>query len=417
MKFNNLLNKTIINILKSDYTPMLLGEPGIGKSSYIENLANDLNTKCFTLAANQLADKADLTGARPVPKDDTNQEWKQVFFPHSCITDAIDYAKTHPDETPILFIDEMNRTSADVTSALLSLTTSRSIGSYHLPDNLKIITAGNDKGNIVSLDKASISRFALIKVEPDANTFLALDKNLNPYIASVLRKNNDSIFEHGTAYIVDANKKDNSLDEDSEYDVEMLIDDDNEMVQLTTPRTISALSRFLNTLTTEDYIEFINETGVSLDNNSKTLLQELIEGYVGNTQFSTLLLNEIINSVYNSSTNNDINELIITKPTTYDNMKEISTKDELIAFIEQLSKQQRSSNLIYALYENKNNRTFIELLANVIETEDNAKLQTEDMQKLLQLSGANKLNKENVSQFLEITNSLSESLRVIFDYE
>ena len=69
MKFNN----TLMDCVRADVTesliPMLLGEPGIGKSAWVEDLANRMHTKCFTLACNQLAEKADLTGARLVPID------------------------------------------------------------------------------------------------------------------------------------------------------------------------------------------------------------------------------------------------------------------------------------------------------------------------------------------------------------
>lgn len=158
MKFNDTLKTVVKTDIKNGLIPMLLGEPGIGKSSWVEDLANDLGTKCFTLAVNQLADKADLTGARliPVKLDNGETTYKQFFYPHAVIHDAIDYANKNPNETPILFMDELNRTTPDVTSEALSIPTLRSIGSIKLPDNLRIITAGNDKGNITSLDEASI---------------------------------------------------------------------------------------------------------------------------------------------------------------------------------------------------------------------------------------------------------------------
>ena len=70
MKFDNTLMLCVKKDLEKNLIPMLLGEPGIGKSSWLQNLANLMHTKCFTLACNQLADKADLTGARLVPVTD-----------------------------------------------------------------------------------------------------------------------------------------------------------------------------------------------------------------------------------------------------------------------------------------------------------------------------------------------------------
>lgn len=148
MKFDKTLMTCVSANVHDNLVPMLLGEPGIGKSSWVEALATKLKTKCFTLACNQLADKADLTGARLVPvtdKDGNVNDYKQVFYPHAVIHDAIEYAIAHPDETPILFMDELNRTTPDVTSEALSIPTLRSIGSKQLPPNLRVITAGNDK--------------------------------------------------------------------------------------------------------------------------------------------------------------------------------------------------------------------------------------------------------------------------------
>ena len=57
----------ILANLGAGLTPALLGEPGIGKTAFLENLANDLKTKVFVLSVNKLAAKEDLTGARLVP--------------------------------------------------------------------------------------------------------------------------------------------------------------------------------------------------------------------------------------------------------------------------------------------------------------------------------------------------------------
>lgn len=113
MKFDETLAQCVMKNLKTGSIPMLLGEPGIGKSSWVQALADRMRTKCFVLPCNQLADKADLTGARLVPHTDNNGNttYSQVFYPHQVIHEAIEYAETHPRETPILFMDELNRTT------------------------------------------------------------------------------------------------------------------------------------------------------------------------------------------------------------------------------------------------------------------------------------------------------------------
>ena len=137
----------IIANLRAGLTPALLGEPGIGKTAFLENLANELSTKVFVLSVNQLAAKEDLTGARLVPLSN-KQDYEQKFYPHQVINQAINYAIKHSTETPILFMDEFNRTESDVTSALFTMITERKIGNKSLPDNLRLCVAGNDSGNV-----------------------------------------------------------------------------------------------------------------------------------------------------------------------------------------------------------------------------------------------------------------------------
>lgn len=73
MKFDeNLVDNTIL-LLEAGLVPALMGEPGIGKSSFVENVARRTNTTCFTLPCNLLADKADLTGARLVLNESTGE--------------------------------------------------------------------------------------------------------------------------------------------------------------------------------------------------------------------------------------------------------------------------------------------------------------------------------------------------------
>ena len=51
MKFNDVFQDTVEKIINnSKQVPMLLGEPGIGKSSWVEDLGRKLHTKVFTLA-------------------------------------------------------------------------------------------------------------------------------------------------------------------------------------------------------------------------------------------------------------------------------------------------------------------------------------------------------------------------------
>lgn len=187
MKFNDVLKKTVLAVLKTGRVAYLRGEGGIGKSKFLECFASEFGFSYYHLASNQLAEKADLTAVQYEPHP-TKPRKNPVYYPHKTIQNAIDFAEDNPTEKVLLFLDEINRTSSDVTSALLTLSTEREIGSERIPKNIYLVAAGNDHGNVTQLDTASISRFWVCDVEPDLETFIKVNPNLHPIVKSVLKK-------------------------------------------------------------------------------------------------------------------------------------------------------------------------------------------------------------------------------------
>lgn len=420
MKFDTTLMTLVEKNLKTGSIPMLLGEPGIGKSSWVMQLGELMHTKVFVLACNQLADKADLTGARLVPDLETAEtitlpdgtvetnakEYKQVFYPHAVIAEAINYAESHPRETPILFMDELNRTTPDVTSEALSIPTARSIGTKKLPPNLKVITAGNDKGNITSLDQASISRFVLYHVVPDVQTFLNLDPELNPFVRNVLTNHPETIFCKKIKMSAALNNSADD-DDDNDVDIEEIIDDGEEMEQITTPRTITGVSRWLNCFTNQELMELISDTRV-VDGEEISVLQEALEGHTGKTNFTAFLLAEIANGIM--STNNQANVPTVGKPACYDDMKKCTDMTSLNLFVQGMSDNDKSGALLYALYENADNRPFIQALAPNI-----TKLTPADTKVLMRLAAADQLDNENKQTLLNTGAPIATTLSIILD--
>lgn len=406
-------DSTLMNFVRKDIDngliPMLLGEPGIGKSSWLMALADLMHTKCFVLACNQLADKADLTGARLVPvtdKDGNITSYKQVFYPHAVIHDAIEYAKANPRETPLLFMDELNRTTPDVTSEALSIPTLRAIGSVSLPDNLRVIIAGNDKGNVTSLDEASISRFALYRVGPDTSTFLGLDPELNVFVKKVLQAHPECIFGKTVAKVVASQSAQKDDDDDEAVNIDEILDDGEEMNQITTPRTISAVSRWLNQFSNQELIEALANTYLS-DGEEMNALQEGIEGHVGHTAFAALLIQEIAAGL-TTSVNNQANAVIVGKPSCYDAMKACTDMTALNEFIANMSDREKSGAILYLLYEKTDNTVFIQALAPNIDRLDGA-----DGRLLPQLAAQNELDQQNTEALAATGTALGETVSSI----
>lgn len=389
MKFDNTLISFVTKDLNAGKIPMLLGEPGIGKSSWTEALAASMQTKCFTLAVNQLADKADLTGARLVPTGN-GDNYKQVFYPHEVIMDAVEYADQHNRETPILFLDEINRTTADVTSAALSIPTMRRIGSVKLPPNLRVMIAGNDKGNITSLDEASISRFVLYRTEPDTQTFLGLTDTLSPFIRNVLTKNPHLIFcKSIDAAVVSTGKKkdDDDEDEDVQFSIDDIITDGEGMQQITTPRTIMALSDWLNAFSKDELIQLM-ATPATVEGIDTNALMEGIVGHAGYTNFSVCVENEI------RSTVNTLSVAAATKtpkmPNCYTTLKSQPDMLALQNYVAGLNEAELSAAIVYAIFEKVDNKTILLELTRVA-----TKINPDDMQMLMSMVAAEDYDKDN----------------------
>lgn len=363
MLFNEMLVTTTIKLLDANRVPALIGEPGIGKSSFVEDVARRTNTRCFTLPCNMLADKADLTGARLV-LDEKTGVWSQKFFPHSTISKAIRYAEANPNEQPILFLDEINRTTSDVTSGTLTLVTLRSIGDEDLPKNLRIIVAGNDKGNVTALDDASVSRFAIINVAPDASTLIeVLDKNLHPCVKTVLEKHPETVFVKNTNEQVVADGQDDDDDDNATVSVFDLFDGTEEIRPFATPRTIDGVSQYLNVLSFEEIASLMATPSTTRDGRHVSYLQEIIEGMTGNTSFTTLLMGVISDELSKGSTGNN-NAQRVVKPRIYNELKEAAktSVDAVNQVIATMTDNDASGCFVFAMYEREDNAVIIQAL-------------------------------------------------------
>ena len=176
------------------------------------------------------------------------------------------------------------------------------------------------------------------------------------------------------------------------------------MKQLTTPRTIASLSRYLNKKSNDDLKAML----VSITNNDTTLLQEIIEGFVGYTRFTQKLLEEIVNGI-NTNQTNTTQRVKAVKPNCYDELKTKASIQELQDFIiNSMTEKERSESLVYALYEKEDNKTYIEELAKQIENIDNNALKT-----LTDLAMYHELDQQNVDDFTSTKLPLSDKLSII----
>lgn len=405
-KFDSTFMEDIRIDIESGAIPMLIGEPGIGKSSWVEALARTMGAHYFCLSCNQFADKADVTGARlvPIEKADGTQTYQQQFYPYKVIDCAIDCAKENPDDLVLLFMDEINRTTPDVTSELLSIPTARTLGDVRLPDNVRVIAAGNDHGNVTALDEASISRFALYRVMPDVDTFIEANPNLYGPIKKVLLEHPDTLFCKEIVETVDTDDDDDS----GILNLDDILSDDDGQSQITTPRTISKLSDwfnlFLSRHTTDDLLERMNDSYADPKTGRQTnALVEKIESNVGHTLFSAHLISEIADSLVRVNTA-PTNVNMPMKPSYFEDLMTAKTRDDLIDMIEGLGDKARAHAAAWALVDTRDCSLQITELARQLTAfgkDDNAAIMSAFMH--------DSMNMANAQAFVDAHGPLSDA--------
>jgi hypothetical protein len=151
---HNKLKEYAINNLNA----LLIGSHGIGKSTIVKGLADELGLKLQYYSASTLDPWADLVGI-PVPDKDR----KVVDF----------YRPLGIQEAEFIFFDELNRAHPKVLQTLLEIIQFKSINGVKL-DKLKMVWGAiNPPGGeyqVEELDPVLVDRFhVFIKMEPELN--------------------------------------------------------------------------------------------------------------------------------------------------------------------------------------------------------------------------------------------------------
>lgn len=188
-----------------DYDPvMVLGPAGVGKTVSLRNMARRLGIGYLDM---RLIDKTelDLIGlpdtevikASSLRDDaDDGEEIKATTY-HANI--LLPYAKRDGD-VGIFVIDEITSASRNVRAAALQLLdSSRSIGTYHLPEKWKIIAIGNgeeDGGIFDGMEGVVINRCATFRLRPEFESWkkwAISDGHINPTVVAYLSLAQDNL--------------------------------------------------------------------------------------------------------------------------------------------------------------------------------------------------------------------------------
>lgn len=157
-------------------TVFVWGPPGIGKSSVINQFANEVGMECVPLLGSQLAAE-DLIGIPQIQGDVSR------FVPPSLIVRNKEFC---------LFIDELNIAAPEVQKAFYSLILEQRVGEYKLPKGSIVVGAGNrsaDSALVRQMPSALVNRMVHVHLKVDHRIWLDWAKNegLHPWVIDYIQ--------------------------------------------------------------------------------------------------------------------------------------------------------------------------------------------------------------------------------------
>jgi hypothetical protein len=183
------LKEALIPLIDAQIPTFIWGNPGVGKSSLVYQIANEKDMKFIDLRLS-LLDPTDLRGIPFFERDEKKAVWaKPEFLPD-----------TSSQEYGILFLDEINSAPPTIQAAAYQLILDRKIGEYILPKNYSIIAAGNyesDRGVTYRMPTPLANRFVHLNFDLDFDSWKlwALNANIDKKIVSYLSYKSSDLFQ------------------------------------------------------------------------------------------------------------------------------------------------------------------------------------------------------------------------------
>lgn len=152
---------------KSNNNVLVVGNPGVGKSSVIEAMASD-KVRVTTMTGSSTIEEY-VNGIPQVSKSGDVLEYISPRW----FADMCEWADEHTDadEYQILFLDEFNTADPQVLKTFLTILSERRIPTLNksLPDHVVLVAAmnPNDQNDTDKLIRPMASRFMVLSIESD----------------------------------------------------------------------------------------------------------------------------------------------------------------------------------------------------------------------------------------------------------
>lgn len=175
-------------VLGARFPVMIRSYHGVGKSELVYQIADLMSLECVERRASVMTEGD--TGGLPLISKDSNPP---------CTTWAPPDWLLRACQVPVvLFLDEVDRASAEVRQSLMELTDSRKLNGHRLHEGTVIIAATNGGSDsyasnysVNTLDPAELDRWTIYDLRPSVSEWIswACSNGVNPLITDFIREN------------------------------------------------------------------------------------------------------------------------------------------------------------------------------------------------------------------------------------
>jgi len=207
-------------------TLMIKGKPGEGKTSIVEQVANELNYQCL-LSHPAISSPTDYKGM-PVF---IQQDCKAKFLPYETLETLV-----NTQVPTIYFLDDFGQALPSVQAAIQNLLSSRQVGDHKISDKVVFILATNDRNQgahvngVLSTIKSRCGSIVELQSDPKHWLEWAVQNNIRPEVTGFIRLRGEML---------------------SQFEIS------NELVNFPCPRTVANVSDILNMDTLSDFLQSI----------------------------------------------------------------------------------------------------------------------------------------------------------------
>lgn len=195
----NTFKKAVPFLFKAEVVPFIWGPAGVGKTTAMRQVAEELGYGLIVFHLGQMGDVGDLIGLPDIVYETDPEKLKAGDGKRKGYTTFMPPEWVPTEGKWIIFFDELNRARRDLLQAVFQLILERRTHSIVLPPETRLVAAGNpntDEFTVTDItDGAFMDRFCHIKLTSETGEWLDFAKKTGyaPEVISFIQQNYASL--------------------------------------------------------------------------------------------------------------------------------------------------------------------------------------------------------------------------------